>query len=404
MSNLINRVLSGLEERRNKVLKGEVNCIPLPFRRFKDEFPGIEQGTYYLISGATKSSKTQLTNYLFVYNTILYSYINKDKVKPKIFYYNLEETEEEITLRFMAFLLYTLSKIRISPTDLKSTNSDKILSEEVLDILKSDKYQNVLSYYEEVVQFMPSRNPTGIWKDIKAYAESNGTIHKKKYTYKDDFGLDKEGEAFDYYESNDPNEYVFIIIDHVSLLESERGLTLRECINKLSEYCIIFRNKYKYIPVVVQQQGMETISLDAFKNNKIRPTMAGLADSKSTGKDCTVMIGITNPYVWEVPSYLGYDVTKLKSNFRCMEIVLNRKGQSNGICPLYFDGACNFYSELPLPTDTDGLNKVYTILQDQRKKNKTFISFGINKNNKKLQNKSIFSKFAAFFNNLNKRK
>lgn len=218
MSNLINRVLSGLEERRNKVLKGEVNCIPLPFRRFKDEFPGIEQGTYYLISGATKSSKTQLTNYLFVYNTILYSYINKDKVKPKIFYYNLEETEEEITLRFMAFLLYTLSKIRISPTDLKSTNSDKILSEEVLDILKSDKYQNVLSYYEEVVQFMPSRNPTGIWKDIKAYAESNGTIHKKKYTYKDDFGLDKEGEAFDYYESNDPNEYVFIIIDHVSLI------------------------------------------------------------------------------------------------------------------------------------------------------------------------------------------
>ena len=117
----------------------------------------------------------------------------------------------------MAFLLYVISKIRISPTDLKSTNSKKILSEEILKVLKSDKYQNILKFYEEVVQFMPSRNPTGIWKDVKSYAESNGTIHKKKYTYKDDFGEEKIGEAFDYYEPNDPNEYVFIIIDHISL-------------------------------------------------------------------------------------------------------------------------------------------------------------------------------------------
>lgn len=56
MSNLIERVINSITSRRDKVLKGNINCIPFPFARFRNEFPGIEQGTYYLISGATKSS------------------------------------------------------------------------------------------------------------------------------------------------------------------------------------------------------------------------------------------------------------------------------------------------------------------------------------------------------------
>ena len=50
---LIERVLQNLRERREKILKGEVNCIPSPFTRFRSEFAGIEQGRYYLLSGIT---------------------------------------------------------------------------------------------------------------------------------------------------------------------------------------------------------------------------------------------------------------------------------------------------------------------------------------------------------------
>ena len=99
------RITTSLLERRNKILKGEVNCIPLPFNRFRSEWCGVEQGRFYLVSGASKSSKTQLTNYIFVYNTILFAYYNKGVISPKIFYYNLEETKENITLRFISFLL-----------------------------------------------------------------------------------------------------------------------------------------------------------------------------------------------------------------------------------------------------------------------------------------------------------
>ena len=65
-------IIESLEESRNNILDGNVNCIPLPFERYREDFPGIRKKFYYLVSGATKSSKTQITNYLFVMTPIFY--------------------------------------------------------------------------------------------------------------------------------------------------------------------------------------------------------------------------------------------------------------------------------------------------------------------------------------------
>ena len=379
------RLKDFIEARRNKVLSGEVNCIPTPFPRFSEQFPGIEQGKFYLVSGASKASKTQIMNYLFLYNTVLFAYNNPNILVPKIFYYALEETKENITLRFMSFLLYTFDNIRISPTDLTSTDKDKPVSSDILELLNTKKYTDILSYYEKVVDFRPGRNPTAIWKDAKSYAEANGTVHTKKSKYIDDFGVIRDADAFDYYEPNNQNEYVFVIVDHISLIDTELKLSLREAINKVSEYMVVLRNRYHYIPVLIQQQSTETSSLEAFKANKIRPTVAGLSDSKYTARDVDVMIGITNPYFFELPEYLGYDITKLKGNFRIMEIVLNRGGQSNGICPLVFDGAINWFKEAPLPTDTLNIAKIYQYLKQIRENN--------NNDNNKINNEHSFMTF-----------
>ena len=91
-------------------------------------------------------------------------------------------------------------------------------------------------------------------------------------------------------------------------------MDLRESINKFSEYMVMFRNRYNYIPVVIQQQNTETMGLDAFKAGKVRPTITGLGDSKYTGRDCSIMLGITNPYSHEINNYLGYDISKFKGN------------------------------------------------------------------------------------------
>ena len=50
------RVLVYLEERRERILNGQVNSIPSPFPRFTEDFIGIEQSTYYTVTSFTKGN------------------------------------------------------------------------------------------------------------------------------------------------------------------------------------------------------------------------------------------------------------------------------------------------------------------------------------------------------------
>lgn len=310
--------------------------------------------------------KTQLASFLFLYTPVLYAYNNPDQLRLQIFYFPLEETPEKITTRFMCYLLYTLSggKIRISPMQLGSIDKDNVVDEKILDILNSLEYRSILDFYEEHVHFITERNPTGAYKTINRYAQEAGTVHRKTVEIENKAtGVKQEKEVFDYYEPKDPDEYVEIIWDHAGLTNVERNMSLKESIDKLSEYFMIFRNHYNYIPVLLQQQNSDTISLDAFKANRISPTLNGLADTKNTGKDCSMMLGITNPYAFEIPDYHHWNIARLKGYARFLTIPLNREGESNGMLALYFDGATNYFAPLPNYNNTQELNKVYKLVE-----------------------------------------
>lgn len=47
-------VFESLVARRDNIEKGGVNCIPLPFERFRSEVPGVEQGQYVVLTASTK--------------------------------------------------------------------------------------------------------------------------------------------------------------------------------------------------------------------------------------------------------------------------------------------------------------------------------------------------------------
>lgn len=358
---LVNNTLKQLEERRQRILNGGINCIPSPFPRFKDDFCGIEQDTYYLVTSFTKGAKTQYVSFTFIFHTIVFAYYSKVKVDFKIIYFPLEETKERIMQRFMSWLLFKFTKrqIRVSPKELRSTTSP--IDQKVLDRLKQDDIQNILKYFEDNVIF-PSEaaNPTGIFKFCKQYAEEHGTTHKKKIKIKDEFGVLQEVEKFDYYEQDNPNEYRMIIIDTVNLIDSERGMTLKQSIDKLSEYCAKYlRNRYHYSPILIQQQAFESEGNEALKLGRIRPSVAGLGDSKYSSRDANVTLGLFSPFRFGITKYFDYDITKLKDRIRFLEVITNRDGNMGGILPLWFDGAVCDFRELPKPDDTVNMNKVY---------------------------------------------
>ena len=389
---LRDRVIANLFERRQRIINGQLNRIPSPFERFSEDFIGIEQSCYYTITSFTKGGKSQFASYTFIYKPLMFCYLTKADIDIKILYFPLEETPDRIMQRFTSWLLYDYSKgkIRISPRDLRSTTSP--VSQEILDIINSDEIQNILKYFEEHVIFPEeAANPTGIYKYCKAYAEEHGTVYTKTGQYKDELGIIQERQVFDRYVQDNPNEYRLVIIDTINLIDTERGLTLKQSMDKLSEYCAKYlRNRYHYSPIIIQQQAFDQEGNEAFKLGRVRPSVAGLGDSKYTSRDSNVVLGLFSPFRFALREYEGYDISKFRDNIRFLEVIINRDGEMGGMCPLFFDGAVCQFSELPRPDNKEEIQKVYNYIDTIRNKktNKSFFMYSIKNKISKVFNKN----------------
>lgn len=366
------KVIKHFIERREKLLNGGVNSIPSPFPRFSNDFIGFEQATYYIFTSFTKGGKSQLVSFL-LYNALMFCYNNPEaKASIRVLYVALEETPERVMTRFISWLLYeyTDHKIHISPSDLRSSKNDRPLPEEVLEVLHSSEIEAIIDYFEDHIIFIQEKNPTGIYKACRRYAEENGKTVTKPAIYRDEFGKEQKTEAFDYYVPDNPNEYVIPVIDTINIVESERGYTKKQSIDKLSEYLAIYlRNRYGQSPVVIQQQNTDNESIESVKFNRTRPTTAGLGDSKYTAHDANIVLGIFSPYKFGLKEYLGYPIDKFKDHFRTLEVLVNRDGELGGIIALFFDGAVCSWAELPKLDNTTEMNLVYNHLRKLEQSN-----------------------------------
>lgn len=361
-----------LEERKERIDNGLINTVPSPFLRFSNDFIGFEPSTYYVVTSYTKGGKSQFVSFL-LFESLLYCYYNEKntQVSLKVLYFPLEETPTRITIRMYSWLLNRLFGIRVSPSVLRSVSKEHPLTEEVLEKLKDPVFQDIAHYIMDHIVFSAERNPTGIWKFCKKYAESHGKTLMKKSGFKVD-GVEKEVK--DKYVPDNPNEYVMVLIDTINLIDSEKDasrlmMTKKQAIDKMSEYLAMdLRNFYGYSPIVIQQQNVENESIDSVKMGRTRPSIAGLGDSKYTGRDCNIALGIFSPFKFGLDTYLAdstgiqYDIRKLKDNFRTLEVLINRDGSTGGIIGLYFDGATTTWKELPLPSDREKINAVYKSL------------------------------------------
>lgn len=366
--NLKERVFKNIDERKQKVLNGEINSIPSPFKRFSNDYIGLEKGKYYVCTANTKVGKTTFASFLFLYSPLLYAYNHRNTIRFKVFYYPLEETQEDVLYRFMCFALYYLSKgkIVIDRNDLKSSKNVP-LSDEIRSYMDNPEYQSLIDFFIENVTFSTSTNPSGVWKEMVRYAEDNGTVFKKKVQVKDEFGVNQEIEVFDHYEANDPNEVKLIFFDHVSLVSLERGFDLKRCIDKLGEYFVILRNKYEFSICEIHQQNTNSESLDAVKLGKAKASINYLADSSYSARNCDFCIGLNSPFRQELPDWNGYSIKRFKDFFRYAEVLLNRSGSAGGVIPLFYIGKVCWWQELPVVEDEEALAKFYNYKQQLEK-------------------------------------
>lgn len=360
----VGEVLENLKDRMRNAKLGGVNCIPLPFPRFRSEIPGIEQGKYITITANQKVGKTNFSNFL-LFNILDYCYNNPNSCSCHIIYFALEESKQKIIERYMSYLLYNIDGIRISPQDLRSTSSEFPVSSEILAKLEDEPYKSKLDFFERHVQFeTEDTNPTGILRVCEKYAKTVGTyLSHKQMSNGNSF---KEVEIFDSYIQNDPNHFKIVVIDHIGLVDKEQGFSTKAAVDKLSEYCVKYlRNRYNFTCMVIQQQAAESEGLEAIKQKRMLPSTSGLGDSKYTGRDADLVLGLFDPSKFGLSDWKGYKIyeppnnTGLGSYARFLYVLANRDGEMNGMCPLFFDGATCTFTELPKLEDINALSFFY---------------------------------------------
>jgi hypothetical protein len=354
------------EIKKNKQLRlsGGYTCIPFELLpKLGQVIPGIEQEKYYLVTANSKVGKTKLADFLFVYNP--YEFVTKrhTDIKLKIFYFSLEVSKEEKLSQFYSYLLYKDHNIVISPEKLKSRFENYILEDEIEGLL--DTYDAEMDKFESMVKIIDNvKNPFGIYKYMRDYAYKNGDHYNKNGEIIPVEALisdnpdtrEKANLAIAEYKPHNPDEYVIIVVDHLSLLHTEKGQDLWTTIfNFSSKYCLAMRDRWKYIPVAIQQQAADQEKQQfTFRGDsivaKLRPSPDGLADCKLTQRDVNVMLGLFAPHRYKIENYEGYDIDKLGDNYREFNVILNRNGSGFINIDLYFNGASNFFKEL-LPAD-----------------------------------------------------
>lgn len=370
--------LKRLKENKDK---GFVNCIPFTdaYPVLSQYHPGIIKGLYYITTASSGVGKTQLTKHMFVLTP--YRFIKKNphlKLKLKIFYFALEESKDEFIDSMICAELYNRFNIEIDTLQLKSlyekSPSDEIFNK--IDVIKKD-LEDLFQYVEVVDSVF---NPTGLYKYVRDYSEKNGKHVWKEREFKKvkadgEVEITKE-KIYSHYEPNDANEFVIVITDHISLLAEEKDKETGQMLNKhqtMSKWSVDYCRKqitkhWNYTVVNVQQQAADTekqqfTNQGASIEKKVEPSLDGLADNKLIQRDAFTIFGLFAPARYEFQKHLGYDITKLKDNYRCLIILKNRVGKTNLKKGMYFNGINSTFKELPLPTvnglSNPELNKYY---------------------------------------------
>lgn len=359
--------------------KGEYLCIPFykSFPKLSRFIPGIVKGIMYKITAGSGVGKTQLAKQLFVMTPLNWLKENPNtKVKIKIFYFALEESEEEFIDSLICNQIAFKYKKRVDVMTLRGLREDYVdgSTMKMIEDCSAD-----VQYFMNHIEVIDSvSNPTGMYKYCRTYSEKAGIHNWKKVMFRktDKKGkiFETEEEIYDSYVANDSNEHVIVIGDHISLVTPEydskmdKVLTRHEAMAKWStHYCRSQMTKHwnwTVVNVQQQEQGSEkqhyTTRGDSIIT-KTEPTLDGLANNKEIQRDDYVVISLYSPDRFGFDEYHGYDIGRMRDTFRSIKILKNRLGIPNKYVPLLFDGATNRFLELPYPDERKEVEQAYKI-------------------------------------------
>ena len=290
-------------------------------------------------------------------------YSLKYNIKYKVIYFALEESKEEFIDSLFLHVLTRKYKISI----------DRFALTGLRDVTMTDLEINAIENCAKDVEAIMSRviivdycyKPTAIYNKCRSIAESLGSFSKNS----------KGNEV---YKSNDPNEIVLVVCDHISLIEPEydaESKTMTTHPKAISRWHTdyarkVITKKWKWACLNIQQQSLESEKQQFTAKgetviNKILPSLDGVANNREVIRDDYVVFGIFSPERYELENFRGYKILNpsgvdcFQDNYRSVHVLKNRLGTPNKTLSLYFDGSYTFFEELPIFNDSAKLSIIY---------------------------------------------
>lgn len=317
---------------------GNVLSIPTRIPKYDEFLFGTQQRTMYLYGAETGVGKTAFVRDKHVHTAYEYfKYIN-DPAKLDVLFVDFSlEISPEISMASGITRKIYQDYQRVIPVDSLLRN----LSDEDNRLVEA-----VLPYFEDferkLLVFDEDITPTKYHDILLKIAKDNGTFSREARLI---------SECGDY-TPNNPNLYVIILMDTVNLAEvesSEKSNTVKSTIDRISRISVWFRNKCRFTPIIIQQFNGEISAVDRARYGIKTPLLRDFEDSKRPTKDADIVIGLYDPsrHMKEDETlFRGYDITILKSWFRSLHILKNRRGKTNKFIPLKFDGALATFEQL----------------------------------------------------------
>ena len=122
------------------------------------------------------------------------------------------------------------------------------------------------------------------------------------------------------------------------------------------------RDRWDYIVINVHQQAQATEGVMNKKADKLQPSVDGLGENKTLGRDYDLLLGLFSPHRHEISTYEGYTINEhgkgLKDRYRELSIIANRRGPAVST-DLIMLAEVSAFKELPAIGSSD-LLKYYT--------------------------------------------
>jgi energy-coupling factor transporter ATP-binding protein EcfA2 len=345
---MIDKIRANLQD----FLQGKTKVIPCTISRFNSEYAGIRKGDYICFTGSTSSGKTTLTKKIAVWDAIEYAIENN--LDLKILYFGLEESEEEFEYSMLSYLLKVKFGVRYNILDfeyvynsIKDEDFDKI--DKVSDTFKL--WRSYIQYYDNIY------HPYAIYSKVKEFAQSRGEFIITDVTHTN----------WDKYVPNNPEEFVIVVVDHISLVIPEKShnnqldLAMQSMSTYLRQYV---SKKFKYTAISVHQQMAASEDLDHVKEKAWMPTLNGLADNKRIGRDYLTVIGIGNPKRYGISTFGGYNQLPDYNGFlRFLVIRKQRYGITDSYIGITMDGKTGTIKAAPPPHENELLKRLKEHIQ-----------------------------------------